>query len=141
MENRPGFWLYATATGAVAMLGPWLTAFAGLSGHADVAAMIALMGATVYAVTPAPQRPDAMRLWGMVALALLASLLAAGIGVGLTMALGLSMLEVVGEQGWSVRLTAWIALLFAVAVHAGVYLAVFAGGWSLVKPRAALAEA
>jgi hypothetical protein len=47
-----------------------------------------------------------MWLWGMVALALLASLLAAGIGVGLTMALGLSMLEVVGEQGWSVRLTA-----------------------------------
>lgn len=141
MKNRPEFWIYAAATGAVAMFGPWLTALANLSGHADVAAMIALMGGAVYAATPARQWGEAAQLWGMVALALLASLLAAGIGAGLTVALGYSLLALLGEQGLSVQLAPWIALVFATCVRAAVYFAVFAGGWSLVRPRDALAEA
>jgi len=141
MENRPGFWVYAAATGAVAMFGPWATALVGLSGHADVAAMIALMGGAVYAVTPAPRRPEATRLWGMVALALLASLLAAGIGVGLAVGLGYYMIVELGEQGLSAELAPWIALIFATSVRAAVYLAIFAAGWSVVKPRDEPAEA
>jgi hypothetical protein len=121
MENRPGFWIYLAATGA--------------------AAMIALMAGAVYLVTPAPQRGEANRLWGMVALALLASLLAAGIGVGLAVALGYFMLVALGESGLGVKFAPWIALIFATSVRAAVYLAVFAAGWSMVKPRDQLAEA
>jgi hypothetical protein len=123
------------------MFGPWLTALAGLSGHADVAAMIALTAGAVYAFTPVAQRGEATRLWGMVALALLASLLAAGIGAGLTVALGYFMIEAIAEQGLGVGLAPWIALIFATCVRAAVYFAVFAAGWSLVKPRDELAEA
>ena len=141
MENSRGFWVYAAVTGAVAVFGPWATALLGLSGHADVAAIIAMMGGAVYAVTPKSQWPEATRLWGMVALALLASLLAAGIGIGLTVALGYSMLQALGEQGLSVGLAPWIALTFATCARAVIYLAIFAAGWSVVRPRGQLAEA
>lgn len=122
------------------MFGPWLTALVGLSGHADVAATIALMAGAVFAVTPAPQRGEATRLWGMVALALLASLLAAGIGVGLAVGLGYYMIGELGGQGLSLGLAPWVALIFATSVRAAVYLAIFAAGWSMVRPRGELAE-
>lgn len=133
MLTRPGYWAYAGATGAAAASSLALASAFGVRGHADVALTIALMAGAVYAITPAENRGDAKRLWGMVALALGGLILGSGVGAMSGMAAAPDL--ILGAESESARAAApSLVLAMSALIAAAAYLGVFRLGWPLVRP-------
>lgn len=133
MLTRPGFWAYAGATGAAVASSLALASAFGVSGRADVALTIALVAAAVYAITPAENRGEAKRLWGMVALALGGLMLGSGVGAMAGTFAAPDM--IVGAETESARAAApSLVLAMSALIAALVYLGVFRLGWPLVRP-------
>lgn len=134
-----GFWSYALVTGASVALALALTTSFGIRGHADVAVTIGLLAGAVYLITPAAQRDQAKRLWGMVALALGGLMLSSL--VGMLFGVGIAFSAIVEAETKAAQQAAPALVLAAsVAVAVVGYLAVFRLGWPLVKPRAPVAQ-
>lgn len=142
MTQTPGYWTYALATGAAIALELALASLLKIRGHADVALMIGIIAAAVYAVTPAHQRGEAKRLWLMIFLALGAMMLASGLGAlwGVAMA-PFAFAPAIREGASPHPLTGALVLGAAVVMAAGAYLALFRAGWPYVKPPEAPAPA
>lgn len=133
MLTRPGFWAYASATGAAVATSVALASAFGISGRADVALTIACLGGAVYAITPAENRGEAKRLWGMVALALGGLMLGSGVAVMAGMAIAPGMiLDAESEAARAAAPSLILAMSSSIAVLG--YLGVFRLGWPLVRP-------
>jgi hypothetical protein len=137
--STPGLKSYVVGTLAAFVLSRAVVELFHLGGRADVALTIACLAAVIYALTPAYQRGQAKRLWGMVFLSIVSLIAGSAAAAVLGMAAGLPSIFTAMAAG---EATLGLAFTYCIALVGGgfVYFAVFRWGWPLVQPRDEPAE-
>ncbi|MGE0828411.1 MAG: hypothetical protein AB7O04_03555 [Hyphomonadaceae bacterium] len=134
MDHRAGFLTYLLATGGSILGAVALTTSFGISGYADVALTLGMLIGAVYLVTPADERGEAKRLFGIVALAMGAFM--AGSGVGVLAGVGVAPREILDAPAEASRAGLTFKIMaISIGVAACVYTALFAAGWRYAAPQ------